>query len=440
MEKCLVHEQIKLNNNFLLNQSDSLYIYRTTILKYCLKPNFIQGVTMKFAHIADSHLGGWRQPELQELNTQSFKKAVEICLEEKIEFILFTGDLFDSPFPPIEILKEAFSEFRKLKEAGIKCYVIAGSHDYSVSGKTFLDVLEKAGFCEICKYEESPNGDIILKPSFNQACYIYGYPGKKSGLEIQDLKKIKINEPYINHFRILMLHTTITEAAGTLPIESIPLKDLPKADYYALGHIHIDFEKELEGRPAVYGGPTFPNNFKELEELKYGRFYVIDVGGFTKVNLRKIILKETELVEIELDDALKGTQKILSVLEKRDLKDKIVLLKIFGDLKQGKISDIRFQEIEDYLKRIGVYSFLKNTSGLDIEKQEFQINFQSHEREKIEDILVKKYKTENPSNFNELIFPLIETLSIEKQEDEKEASFNGRLFSELGKILELDLK
>ena len=32
---------------------------------------------MKFAHIADSHLGGWRQPELQELNTLSFKKAIE---------------------------------------------------------------------------------------------------------------------------------------------------------------------------------------------------------------------------------------------------------------------------------------------------------------------------------------------------------------------------
>ena len=75
--------------------------------------------TMKFAHLADCHLGGWRQPELQELNMQSFKKAIEICIEEQVEFILFTGDLFDSAFPPIEILKETFSEFRKLKEAKI---------------------------------------------------------------------------------------------------------------------------------------------------------------------------------------------------------------------------------------------------------------------------------------------------------------------------------
>src|SRR4030042_5409302 len=127
---------------------------------------------MKFAHLSDCHLGGWRQPELQQLNIESFKKAIKVCIEEQVEFILFTGDLFDSAFPPIEILKETFSEFRKLKDAGIKSYVIAGSHDYSVSGKTFLEVLEKAGFCEICKYEEQEN-KIILKPIIHESIHIY---------------------------------------------------------------------------------------------------------------------------------------------------------------------------------------------------------------------------------------------------------------------------
>ena len=102
---------------------------------------------MKFAHIADCHLGSWRQPELQQLNLESFKYAIETSIQEEVDFIVFSGDLFDSAYPPIEILKETFSQFRKLKEAKIKCYIIAGSHDYSVSGKTFLDVLEKAGFC-----------------------------------------------------------------------------------------------------------------------------------------------------------------------------------------------------------------------------------------------------------------------------------------------------
>ena len=99
---------------------------------------------VRFAHIADCHLGGWKQLELQQLNFESFRKAIETCIQEKLDFIIIVGDLFDSAYPPIEILKEAFAEFKKLHDAKIPCFIIAGSHDYSVSGKTFLDVLEKA--------------------------------------------------------------------------------------------------------------------------------------------------------------------------------------------------------------------------------------------------------------------------------------------------------
>ena len=393
---------------------------------------------MKFAHLSDSHLGCWRQPELQALNLESFKIAIDACIEEQVGFILFAGDLFDSAFPPIEILKETFAQFRKLKEAGIKCYIIAGSHDYSVSGKTFLDVLEKAGFCEICKFEENEK-EVILKPIIHESYYIYGYPGKKSGLEIHSLRKIKINEPYLSNFRILMLHTTIEEVRGKLPIEAIDISSLPKADYYALGHIHIDFEKEINTKPAIYSGPLFPNNFKEFEELKYGSFYIIDVAGYTKITKKEIKLKEIEAFDIEITNTLTGTQQIISELEKKNLKDKIVLLRVHGILKKGKPSDIKFQEIQDYLEKKQVYVFLKNTAKLELEKQEFQVQLQASEMEKIEDVLIERYEKENPSNFNKLILQLMDVLSIEKQEGEKNTIFEERLFSGLDKILKVDL-
>ena len=393
---------------------------------------------MKFAHLSDCHLGGWRQPELQRLNMESFKVAINSCVEEEVEFVLFTGDLFDSAFPAIEVLKDTFAEFKKLKDAGIKSYIIAGSHDYSVSGKTFLDVLEKAGFCKLSEYEVKDN-EIILKPIQHKSSLIYGYPGKKSGLEVQDLKKLRINEAYENHFRILMLHTTITEARGSLPIDSINLSEVPKADYYALGHIHINFEKEIEGKPAIYSGPTFPNNFHELEELKHGSFYIIDVEGFTKITKKEIKLKEVVSVDIKIENALTGTQTIISELQKRNIKDTIILLKIHGELIQGKPSDIKFSEIQQYIESKGAYSFLKNTSKLEIEKQKFQINFETSEMEKIEEVLVKKYEKENPSNFNDKIFSLMDILGIEKQEGEKNENFENRLFGELNKIFSIEL-
>ncbi len=188
----------------------------------------------RFAHLSDVHLGGWKQQPLQDLNFQSFKKAIDICIKEKLDFILIAGDLFDSAYPPIDVLKETFAQFKRFKEARIPCFLIAGSHDYSVSGKTFLDVLEKAGFCKnITDFEEKEN-EIILNPTIYGGIALYGYPGKKSGLEIQDLRKIKLNDSP-GMFKILMLHTTIDKAKGTLPIDSIETSLLPYADYYALG-------------------------------------------------------------------------------------------------------------------------------------------------------------------------------------------------------------
>ncbi len=391
---------------------------------------------MKFAHIADSHLGGWRQPELQQLNMQTFQKAIQTCVEEKVDFVLFAGDLFDSAFPPIETLKDTFAEFKKLRDAGIKSFLIAGSHDYSVSGKTFLDVLEKAGFCEICKYDENEQ-EVVLHPSTYQTIHIYGYPGKKSSLEVSSIKKIKIKEPYEKNFRILMLHTTLKEVAEGLPIDSVSLDELPKADYYALGHVHIDFEKDFNGKKVIYGGPLFPNNFKELEELGCGSFYIVEINGYIKITKKEIKLKETMYIPVEITNALNGTQKIIAELEKRDLKDTIVLLKVYGTITTGKTADINFKEIQDYIEKAEAFSFLKNTSQLEMEKKEMQIEPQK-DKEKIEEVLVEQYKKSNPSSFNELILPLMDALHVEKQEDEKSAVFESRLFEELSKILKIE--
>ena len=43
---------------------------------------------MKFAHLADCHIGSWREPELKELSIKSFEKAIDICIKEHVGFVL----------------------------------------------------------------------------------------------------------------------------------------------------------------------------------------------------------------------------------------------------------------------------------------------------------------------------------------------------------------
>ena len=54
----------------------------------------------------------------------------------------------------------------------------------------FLDVLEKAGFCKNVYNAEKRKNSITLNPVIYGNVAIYGYPGRKSGLEIADLKKL----------------------------------------------------------------------------------------------------------------------------------------------------------------------------------------------------------------------------------------------------------
>jgi len=397
---------------------------------------------VRFAHLADCHLGGWRQEELQKLNFESFQQVVSKCISEKVDFILIAGDLFDSAYPPIEILKETFAEFKKIHDACIPVYLIAGSHDFSASGKTFLDVLEKAGFCKnIENYEiiepekEEKEQKIKLKPVIvNNEIAVFGYAGRKSGMEVSEIKRIVFDSVY--PFTIFMVHTTIEDVAGNLPIEYITKKELPLANYHAFGHIHKRFFLEEKNTIYTYPGPVFPNNFQELIDLQQGSFNLVEVNnGKVKVESILIPTKEVVFVEISLENAFTATQDIILELDKKNLKDKIVLLKLKGVLKQGKSGDINFDEIHGFVRKKGAYVFLRNISSLVL--PEFEMQIETKEDENVEEKVLKEYSDKNPNEFNKFLPRLMNAFSIEKKEDEKIAIFENRLLDELKEILNL---
>jgi len=393
---------------------------------------------VRFAHIADCHLGGWRQKELQDVNFQSFQKAVERSIAEKVDFIILAGDLFDSAYPPIEILKDSFTEFKKIKDAGIPVFIIAGSHDFSVSGKTFLDVLERAGFCKnVEDWEIDEDGRIKLKPYMHDGIAIYGYPGRKSGMEVEDLRKVYFDS--VNAFTIFMFHSTIQDVVGNIPMDYIKKETLPLADYYAMGHIHKRFESRNSSSCYVYPGPTYPNNFQELADLGCGSFQIVEVtsrGILT--NSIKIPVKETAYVELEIDNGFTATQRVISELDKLNLKDKIVLLKLTGTLLQGKTGDIHFNEIEDFIVKKGAYATLKNLSSLKVKEAEFVSEISPEDdMENIEKSIINEYTSNNPTDFDKYLSRLMDVLSMEKNEDEKNTIFEERLLSELENVLDV---
>src|SRR3989344_2567560 len=227
---------------------------------------------MKFAHLADCHIGSWREPELRELSLKSFEKAIDTCIKEHVAFVIISGDLFDTSLPSIDIIKDTASILKKLREYDTPCYIIPGSHDFSPSGKSMLDVLEHSGLVEnVMKLE---NNKLIFTED-KTGVKLTGIYGKKGSLEIETYKKLeKEHLEKENGFKIF--------------------------NYYAGGHPHITAYKSYKDYGIVaYPGPIFPNNFKELEELNHGNFYIVDVNEV--INIKKIPLKMKEVYSYNIN-------------------------------------------------------------------------------------------------------------------------------------------
>lgn len=387
---------------------------------------------MKFAHLADCHLGSWKEPKLQELNLKAFDIAIESCISEKVDFVLITGDLFDSALPSIDILKEAAAELKKLKDHRIQCYVIAGSHDYSVSGKTFLDVLEKAGLCENVERLNGNSLDAIEKENF----IIAGISGKKSELEKDVIRKISVPKMDSRKFKILALHTTIEENKTTEFVEGIKISELPKGfDYYALGHIHKPFEHKSNDSHVAYPGPLFPNNFAELEEISHGGFFIVNVDkNKTNIEREEIRLKDILSLEFSADgkNPFVLTSEIVNSLKKGKIDDKIVLMKINGTLKEGKTYEIDFDEIKKESERCFV--MLRNISKLKSPETKIDVEIKAENIDEIENEIFKNIKTDD---FKSIARQLFIAFDIEKLEGETLSTFEKRLMENIRRVIEI---
>lgn len=405
---------------------------------------------MRFAHLADCHIGSWRDPKLKDISTIAFQKAIDKCVEENVDFILISGDLFNTSLPRLDNLREAVSAFRKLKEQNIPVYIIPGSHDYSPSGKTMLDVLEQAGlFVNVVKGEEV-NGKIKLKFTIDKktGAKITGMLGKRYSLEKEYYKNLILeNLEQEQGYKIFMFHSGIDELKpeDMQNIITQPLSLLPKGfDYYAGGHVHIVTETKIEGYGTIsYPGPLFPNSFSELEKLGIGGFYIVENDKLRWENIQvhniyKIIKDCNEKNPEQIYD------EIINEIKDKEFNDTIILIRLYGSLSSGKPYDINFKEIFSMLYNKSAYFVMKNTNQLTTKEFE-EIKIDTKSVEDAESAIIKEHlgqirlKDMEPKKEEALIKELIKTLSTEKEEGETNADFERRIKEEMSKVMDIEL-
>lgn len=364
-------------------------------------------MNFRFAHMADVHLGAFRDPKLRELNYAAFEQAIEMCIESNVDFILISGDLFDSNIPDTKIAERAAGLLKRLKDLGVRVYVIYGSHDYSPTKASMLDIFHSAGLVENLSKEERR---IKLIEDRRTGVKLAGIGGRKTGTEMELLRSLEWDEVEAEEgFKIFLFHTAVEEL---LPkdyrhLESIPLTSLPKGfSYYAGGHVHTISTLRKGDAYFAYPGPLFGYDYRDLEAIAKGErrgFFLVSVED-GKLTPRFIELNLPQVVYVELDANGKSANEVALRLEQelelRDVRDKIVLIRVFGELRSGKPQEINFNKLRERLLERGAIVAYINRNMLTGREIELKVEVKGESKEDIEKAVlerfVKEYRSLSP--------------------------------------------
>ena len=301
---------------------------------------------MKFAHLADTHLG-YRQFGLYEREKdfyEVFEKIIDRIIEEKVDFVIHSGDLFDNSRPsPIALL--TFQKgLIKLKNANIPVYAIAGNHD-SVLRKNSIPpqvLFKKFGLKVI-----SP----INTNYMYHDVFIAGLPFYSSS-QYKNLKNklSELSKKAASHEKsILVLHQGIDKYFN-LQYE-LEIGDIPdNFTYYAMGHLHNYINDDFGEGKLVYPGSSEVWKTTELGDYrKNGKgFVIVDLGG-KKPSVERInidLTRKKKKKTLEYDNLSNGIEEIKQNIKDLDKKP-IINLTVNNVTSTATAYEMIIEELED---------------------------------------------------------------------------------------------
>ncbi|MEM2868907.1 MAG: metallophosphoesterase [Thermoplasmata archaeon] len=363
---------------------------------------------VRFAHMADVHLGAFREPALREANLEAFLSALDICERERVDFVLICGDLFHNSLPDMGVVERATARLRRLIDGGTPVYIVYGSHDFSATERSMVDVLHSAGvFVKVARARTSEDGGVVIEPTVDPGTgtVIAGLPGRRLGLDRVYYERLDASEALGLHGggggdgarddgdsgrsggaeggarsvapRIFAFHAALSELKPRelSEIESMPASLLPPGfDYYAGGHVHKRVRAELPGLGTVaYPGPLFGDGYRDLEAREERGFYIVELerGRAPRLEFRRV--PSRRIVVIEADASGRRPEDVSAELRGRageaDAAGAIVLIKVSGQLASGKASEVDTQLPRALLLETGAYTVYVSRSGLESREQ-----------------------------------------------------------------------
>ncbi len=262
----------------------------------------------KFVHAADLHLDsplkGLSESAgfahlVQSATFTALGRIVDLCLRERVDFLLLAGDLFDAKDRSVRARLSLRRELDRLHRASIRTFIVHGNHD-PLNGAQSAAALPESVKVFGAGWEE-----VVIEKDAQVVCRVQGisYPEERV---TEDLSaQFSRTGP---EFTIGLLHANVGACAAHANYAPCSLDDLAARglDYWALGHVHTRAEHRLEsGGLAVYPGNPQGRHVNEQGErgcllvdvtdrTAHTRFFAVD-----SVRWHRLELDVTEVTSLE---------------------------------------------------------------------------------------------------------------------------------------------
>lgn len=219
----------------------------------------------KFIHTADIHLDSplaglstedeAATEQIRLATRQALENLVAKTIEEKIDFLLIAGDLYDGDWRDYRTGLFFTRQMTRLKAAGIPVFLVQGNHDAESKMTRYLQLPDNVHLFGTKKAET-----VVLE---EPGVAIHGHSYKTR--DVTDNLVPGFPDPAPGLFNIGLLHTSLDGRPGHANYAPCSLAELQNKgyDYWALGHVHA--HEVLDEHPhIVFSGNLQGRSIREI--------------------------------------------------------------------------------------------------------------------------------------------------------------------------------
>jgi DNA repair exonuclease SbcCD nuclease subunit len=308
---------------------------------------------LRLVHTSDIHLGSPfkflqdKRSDHKKLIINAFKRIVDYCIKLKVDALLVSGDLFDSPYPSVFTNDLVKREIERLSDMNIHTILIPGNHDYKIKGI----------------YGGELNNEFV-HIIYDSNKYIKELDLTVYGNTIKEGERLKIKKvDRSSKFNIALVHGSLDIGKGgnSRQVRADELREY-HFDYIALGDWHgylkLDNNIYYSGSPEVL----------DTKQDNSGYFLDVIIDG-KGVKVEKIRSGVIEIMDLEVDVSRFDSISDIVELIKHNRGDKRILnVRLTGLLNPNMIID-EF-ELKEELNDQFYYMNIYNQTNFSLTKEE----------------------------------------------------------------------